>query len=109
MKKLTNDVVIIGAGAAGMFAAVQAAKNGLHVLLLDKNERNGKKLAITGKGRCNVTNFCSGAEVLKNVPRNGKFLFSALSRFAPENTMDFFEENGCPSESGTGQSGFPGL
>lgn len=107
MKKQMNDVVIIGAGAAGMFAAVQAAKNGLRVLLLDKNDRNGKKLAITGKGRCNVTNACSAEEVLKNVPRNGKFLYSALSRFAPENTMKFFEDLGCPLKVERGNRVFP--
>lgn len=107
MKKLTNDVVIIGAGAAGMFAAVQAAKAGLSVLLLDKNDRNGKKLAITGKGRCNVTNACSPEEVLKNVPRNGKFLYSSVFRFPPESTMKFFEENGCPLKVERGNRVFP--
>ena len=107
MKKLTNDVVIIGAGAAGMFAAVQAAKNGLQVLLLDKNDRNGKKLAITGKGRCNVTNACSAEEVLKNVPRNGKFLYSAMYRFPPELVRQFFEENGCPLKVERGNRVFP--
>ena len=107
MKKLTNDVVIIGAGAAGMFAAIHAAMNGLQVLLLDKNERNGKKLAITGKGRCNVTNNCSPAEVLKNVPKNGKFLYSAVFRFPPESTMKFFEENGCPLKTERGNRVFP--
>ena len=68
------DVVIIGAGAAGLFAAVTAAKRGLQVLLLDKNDRNGKKLAITGKGRCNVTNACLPEEILKNIPRNGRLI-----------------------------------
>ena len=79
-----------------MFAAYIAAQNGLRVLLLEKNERLGKKLAITGKGRCNVTNACSVDEVLKNVPRNGRFLYSSLNSFPPERCMALFEELGCP-------------
>ena len=79
-----------------MLAAYIAARNGLRVLLLEKNERLGKKLAITGKGRCNVTNACSADEVMKNVPRNGRFLYSSLNRFPPERCMALFEELGCP-------------
>jgi len=107
MKNLTNDVVIVGAGAAGMFASVIAAQQGLRVLLLEKNERNGKKLAITGKGRCNVTNACSAEEVLKNIPENGRFLYSAINRFSPEQVMAFFEENGCPLKVERGNRVFP--
>jgi len=107
MKNMMNDVVIIGAGAAGMFAAVTAAQNGLKVLLLEKNDRNGKKLAITGKGRCNVTNACSAEEVLKNIPRNGRFLYSALSRCTPDQVMSFFEENGCELKVERGNRVFP--
>lgn len=106
-KNLTNDLVIIGGGAAGMFAAIQAAKNGLRVLLLEKNDRVGKKLAITGKGRCNVTNACSAEDVLKNVPRNPRFLYSAVYGFTPEQTMSFFEENGCPLKIERGNRVFP--
>ncbi len=101
------DVLIIGAGAAGLFAAVTAAKRGLQVLLLDKNERNGKKLAITGKGRCNVTNACPPEEILKNIPRNGRFLYSSVYGFSPEQVMAFFEENGCPLKIERGNRVFP--
>lgn len=106
-KKLTNDVVILGGGAAGMFAAVTAARRGLRVLLIEKNNRLGKKLAITGKGRCNVTNACSAEEVIKNIPRNGRFLYSAIAAFPPESTMAFFEENGCPLKIERGNRVFP--
>lgn len=107
MKETANDVVIVGGGAAGMFAAVTAASRGLCVLLLEKNDRLGKKLAITGKGRCNVTNACSAEEVIKNIPRNARFLFSSISAFPPERTMAFFEENGCPLKVERGNRVFP--
>lgn len=107
MKKTANDVVIVGGGAAGMFAAVTAASRGLRVLLLEKNDRLGKKLAITGKGRCNVTNACSAEEVIKNIPRNARFLFSSISAFPPERTMAFFEENGCQLKVERGNRVFP--
>ena len=107
MKKSTNEVVVIGGGAAGMFAAITAAERGKSVLLLEKNDRMGKKLAITGKGRCNVTNNCGVDEVLKNIPRNGRFLFSAMHAFAPEDTMRFFESNGCPLKTERGNRVFP--
>ena len=107
MKKSTNEVVVIGGGAAGMFAAITAAERGKSVLLLEKNDRMGKKLAITGKGRCNVTNNCSVDEVLKNIPRNGRFLFSTMHAFAPEDTMRFFEANGCPLKTERGNRVFP--
>ena len=107
MKKTANDVVIVGGGAAGMFAAVTAASRGLRVLLLEKNDRLGKKLAITGKGRCNVTNACSAEEVIKNIPRNARFLFSSISAFPTERTMAFFEENGCQLKVERGNRVFP--
>lgn len=106
-KKMTNDVVVIGGGAAGMFAAIHAAKNGLRVLLIEKNDRLGKKLLITGKGRCNVTNACAPEEVLKNVPGNPRFLYSAVYGFPPEQTMAFFEENGCALKVERGNRVFP--
>ncbi len=101
------DLIVVGGGAAGLFASVIAAQNGCNVLLLEKNERLGKKLLITGKGRCNVTNNCSAQEVLKNIPRNGRFLFSAMNAFPPERVMEFFEENGCPLKTERGERVFP--
>ena len=81
---MTYDGIIIGGGPAGMFAAVTAARRGQRVLLLEKNDRLGKKLLITGKGRCNVTNDCTAQEILQNIPRNGRFLYSAMNAFPPE-------------------------
>ena len=104
---MTNDVIVIGGGPAGMFAAITAAQAGARVLLLEKNDRLGKKLLITGKGRCNVTNDCTAQEVLQNTPRNGRFLYSALTAFPPETTKAFFEENGCPLKTERGNRVFP--
>ena len=101
------DGIVIGGGPAGMFAAITAAKQGQKVLLLERNDRLGKKLLITGKGRCNVTNDCSGQEVLQNTPRNGKFLYSAMNAFPPEKAMAFFEENGCALKTERGNRVFP--
>ena len=104
---MTYDLVIIGGGPASMFAGVMAAKQGIKVLLLEANDRLGKKLLITGKGRCNVTNHCTAEEVLRNVPRNGKFLYSAMDAYPPEKVMAFFEENGCPLKTERGNRVFP--
>ena len=101
------DGIVVGGGPAGMFAAITAAKRGQKVLLLERNDRLGKKLLITGKGRCNVTNNCPEAEVLQNVPRNGRFLYSALSNLPPKAVMDFFEESGCPLKTERGNRVFP--
>lgn len=101
------DGIIIGGGPAGMFAAITAAEAGCRVLLLEKNSRLGKKLLITGKGRCNVTNHCTPQEVLQNTPRNGRFLYSALAAFPPEQTMTFFESHGCPLKTERGNRVFP--
>ena len=104
---MTYDGIIIGGGPAGMFAAITAAQKGAKVLILERNDRLGKKLLITGKGRCNVTNNCSAQEVLQNTPRNGRFLFSAMTAFPPEKIMAFFEENGCPLKTERGNRVFP--
>ena len=101
------DVIVVGGGAAGMFAAIQAGYAGAKVLLLEPNERLGKKLYITGKGRCNLTNNCSWQEVLKNVPRNARFLYSALSGFTPEDAITFFESHGCETKTERGNRVFP--
>lgn len=90
-----------------MFAAITAAENGQKVLLLEKNDRLGKKLLITGKGRCNVTNDCTAQEVLQNTPRNGRFLYSAMTAFPPEKTKAFFEDHGCSLKTERGNRVFP--
>ena len=105
MKKL--DGIVIGGGPAGMFAAITAASQGQKVLLLERNDRLGKKLLITGKGRCNVTNHCTAEEVLQNTPRNGRFLYSAMTAFPPEQAMTFFESHGCALKTERGNRVFP--
>lgn len=104
---MNYDGIIIGGGPAGMFAAITAAKQGQKVLLLEKNDRLGKKLLITGKGRCNVTNDCTEQDVMRNIPRNGRFLFSALDACPPSLVMDFFEAAGCPLKTERGNRVFP--
>ena len=101
------DGIVIGGGPAGMFAAITAAEQGKKVLLLEKNHRLGKKLLITGKGRCNVTKHCTGQDELQNTPRNGRFLFSAMAAFPPEKTYAFFESHGCPLKVERGNRVFP--
>ena len=104
---MKTDVIVIGGGPAGMFAAITAAQNGKKVLLLERNDRLGKKLLITGKGRCNVTNDCDEQEVLKNIPRNGRFLYSAMAALPPVSAMRFFESNGCALKTERGNRVFP--
>ena len=101
------DVIVIGGGPAGMYAAITAARQGSRVALLEANDRLGKKLLITGKGRCNVTNNCSVQEVLQNIPRNGRFLYSALENCPPSVVMEFFESNGCLLKTERGNRVFP--
>lgn len=101
------DGIVIGGGPAGMFAAITAASKGCKVLLLEKNDRLGKKLLITGKGRCNVTNNCTAQDVLQNTPRNGRFLYSAMSSFPPERTISFFETRNCALKTERGNRVFP--
>ena len=104
---MSNQVLVVGGGAAGMMAAICAAENGAAVTLLEPNERLGKKLNITGKGRCNVTNNADLQTLLANVPRNGKFLYSAFSRFDGRDTMAFFEKLGVPLKTERGNRVFP--
>ena len=101
------DGIVIGGGPAGMFAAITAAKGGSKVLLLEANDRLGKKLLITGKGRCNVTNNCGSDEVLRNIPRNGRFLYSAMDACPPAKVMEFFESCGCALKTERGNRVFP--
>ena len=101
------EVVVIGGGAAGMMAAITAARQGAQVTLLEPNERLGKKLNITGKGRCNVTNDCDQETLMANIPGNGRFLYSALNRFTPQDTMAFFEALGVPLKVERGNRVFP--
>ena len=104
---MSYDGIVIGGGAAGIYAAIHAAKQGSRVLLLERNDRLGKKLLITGKGRCNVTNNCTAAEVLQNVPRNGRFLYSAMEAHDPQSVYAFFEAAGCPLKTERGNRVFP--
>lgn len=101
------ELCVIGGGPGGMLAAITAAEAGRGVLLLEKNPRLGKKLLITGKGRCNVTNNCSAEEVLRNTPRNGKFLYSAMTSFPPSQMMAFLENQGCALKTERGNRVFP--
>ena len=102
-----NKVIVIGGGAAGLFAAISAAENGADVLLLEKNDRCGKKLRITGKGRCNVTNDCTTEEFLQNVPSNPRFLYGALNCLSTQDVKDFFEGEGVPLKTERGKRVFP--
>ena len=101
------DAAVIGGGAAGMMAAVTAAERGRRVALLEHNAFCGKKLRITGKGRCNVCNNCDIKAFLRNVVRNPKFLYGCLNRFGPAETMVFFEESGVPLKTERGNRVFP--
>lgn len=102
-----SEIGIIGGGAAGMAAAVFAARAGAHVTLIERNEKLGKKIYITGKGRCNVTNTASGQEFLLNVPRNPRFLYSALDFFDNQALIDFIESQGIPTKVERGGRVFP--
>lgn len=100
-------IAVIGAGAAGLIAAGQAAQMGAHVILFEKNTKVGRKIMITGKGRCNVTNNCDVQTVLANVPVNPRFLYSALGKCSPADMMAFFEEQGVPLKTERGNRVFP--
>ncbi|MDR1131860.1 MAG: NAD(P)/FAD-dependent oxidoreductase [Oscillospiraceae bacterium] len=107
MKTPQADAAVIGGGAAGLMAAAMLAERGAAVLLIEPNRVLGRKLRITGKGRCNLTNNCDTRGFLENVPRNARFLHSAVSRFGPQETMAFFERLGVPLKTERGNRVFP--
>ena len=107
MNGWNNSIFVVGGGAAGMMAAITAAENGAQVTLLERNDRLGKKLYITGKGRCNVTNDCAPEDFFPNVPRNPRFLYSAVYAFPPREVMAWFEARGCALKTERGNRVFP--
>lgn len=104
---MTSDIIVVGGGAAGCMAALAAAGQGATVVLLERNPKLGRKLYITGKGRCNVTNDCGADEVLKQIPHNSRFLTSAVTRFPPERVKEFFTSLGVPLKTERGSRVFP--
>ncbi len=102
-----NEVIVIGGGAAGLMAAVAASEAGARVTLLERNEKLGKKIYITGKGRCNATNACEPDAFMKNVVKNPRFLYSALNALSPADMMAWLEKNGCPIVVERGNRVFP--
>ena len=101
------DAIIVGGGAAGCVAAGYAAQNGKKILILERNKRPARKILVTGKGRCNVTNNCEPEEFFRHVRSNPRFLYSALSRFSPKHTMELFENLGVPLKTERGRRVFP--
>ena len=104
---LEFDAAVIGGGPAGMMAASCAARLGARTALLEKNTKLGRKLMITGKGRCNVCNQCDNASFIAAVPGNGRFLYSAVNRFSPQDTMEYFESLGVGLKTERGNRVFP--
>lgn len=104
---MMSKVMVIGGGAAGMFAALSAAQAGHTVTIFEKNEKLGKKIYITGKGRCNLTNACDTDDIFSNIPRNAKFLYSAIYTYDNFRVIDFFERNGMLTKTERGNRVFP--
>lgn len=104
---LFMKIVVIGGGAAGLMAAISAAKEGSDVTILEKNEKLGKKIYITGKGRCNITNACDSEDFFKSVARNSKFMFSSFRLWSNEDMISFLEENGLSLKEERGKRIFP--
>ncbi len=107
IRQESKSVAVIGGGAAGLVCAIFAARAGAEVTVFERNDRMGRKLRITGKGRCNLTNACDVNTFLTNVPRNPKFLYTALNRLSPSDTMELFEEIGVPLKTERGRRVFP--
>lgn len=101
------DLVVVGGGASGMMCAIRAAERGKSVIILDANRHLGRKLRITGKGRCNLTNNCDVKTFMQNIPGDGRFLYSALSRFSPSDVMEYFTALGVPLKTERGGRVFP--
>lgn len=101
------NVLVIGGGAAGLLAGIAAAQSGVQTVILEKMRRPGKKILITGKGRCNITNNCDLQEIIKNIPGNGRFLNSALRRFTNQDIVQLLEDNGLPTKVERGGRVFP--
>ncbi len=106
-KKRKTKILCIGAGASGLFFALNCASASNEVVLLDSNAKAGRKMYISGKGRCNITNNCDTREFISNIVRNPKFMYSSINRFGPSDTMAFFNENGCPVKTERGNRVFP--
>ena len=104
---MNADVLIVGGGAAGLMAAITASDNGKKVVVVERNERPARKVMITGKGRCNVTNNTDLDGLIKAVRNNSRFLYSAFSEFSSLDTMKFFENNGVPLKTERGNRVFP--
>ena len=100
------DLIVIGGGASGMMSAIFASRNGNKTLILDHNEKLGKKLYITGKGKCNLTNNSPVETHLENIIHNSKFMYSALNTFTPQDCMAFFEDNGLKLRTERGKRVF---
>ena len=107
MKLGKAELTVIGGGAAGLMCACTAAARGVDTVLLEPNRMLGRKLRITGKGRCNVTNSCDIKTFMANIPGDGRFLYSALNRLSPADTMAFFQDNGLPLKVERGNRVFP--
>lgn len=101
------DVAIVGAGAAGLFTAVHCAKRGKSVILYDKNKYPGRKLRITGKGRCNICNYSDNDNILKNIVHNEKFMYSSLNNYSANDLIKFFNDNGIKTKVERGNRVFP--
>ena len=102
-----SKVIVVGGGPAGMMAAFAAAESGCQVTLYEQNEKLGKKLFLTGKGRCNLTNACDTEELFKNITRNSKFMYSAIYSYDNFRVMDFFESHGTQVKTERGNRVFP--
>ena len=101
------DIIVVGGGASGLFFSLNASKKGHNVTVIERNEKVGKKLFITGKGRCNVTSDSDNKTIMNHIVNNPKFLYSALNRWSSVDTINFFSSHGCPLVTERGNRVFP--